>query len=429
MKQFLLFITIYGMIATASASNLKPTHCQSWAYENGEWVLDANTIIGYDERGNMIDIQTLDDPCGTEWREVYTYTAENMFLTADHYIRCDKGEWKYTSHDDFSWDTVVKTWQLGFSNVSMDNNDNKYRWYIIVSRDDLGRVTRGEYYWSVDGNPGVLQYEMNVEYDSATGKASEIEEKYYGEDYAGNTRVWTNLDWESTDGQIATYSLGGAKRSLYASFMIGENRLKSADVLENNESTWSLSTEYTGEKNYSRKILSGNEVVRIETLEYSDEYGSYTHTIFSEGKWKQDLREYDEHENIVLSASAEGTDLENLDPVSSSFYENEYDPTTGALLQTIESRSEDGEMPTPQYKNVFSNFVEIGNSGIGSVGSDGNPQLVINGLRVSAAGASSLLVYRLDGTLVSSASGESVTVPSKGMYIVLVNGKPQKVVI
>lgn len=428
MRQFLLFFAICGMMATASASNLKPTHCQSWAYEDGEWTLDGNTIIGYDERGNMIDIQTLDDPCGTEWREVYTYTAENMFLTDDHYIRYDKGEWKYTSHGDFSWDTVVKTWQIGYSNVSMDNG-SKYRWYIVVTRDDMGRVSRGEYYWSVDDNPGELQYEMNVEYDSATGKASKIEEKYYGEDYAGNTRVWTNLDWENTDGQIVTYTLGGAKRSLYASFMTGANRLKSADVLENNETAWSLSTEYSGEKDYSRKILSGNEIVRIETMEYTDDYGSYTRTIFSDGEWEQNLREYDEHGNIVLSAEAVGTDLENLAPVSSSFYENEYDPTTGALLQTIESRSEDGEMPTPQYKNVFSNFVEIGNSGIEGIESDSNLQLVVNGLTILASGASSLLVYNLDGMLVSSANGESVNVPTKGMYIVLIDGKPKKVVI
>jgi len=428
MRQFLLFFTICGLMATASASNLKPTHCQSWAYEDGEWVLDANTIIGYDEHGNMIDIQMLDDPCGTEWREVYTYTAENMFLTDDHYIRYDNGEWKYTSHGDFSWDNVVKTWQIGYSNVSMDNG-SKYRWYIVVTRDDMGRVSRGEYYWSVDDNPGELQYEMNVEYDSATGKASKIEEKYYGEDYAGNTRVWTNLDWENTDGQIVTYTLGGAKRSLYASFMTGANRLKSADVLENNETAWSLSTEYSGEKDYSRKILSGNEIVRIETMEYTDDYGSYTRTIFSDGEWEQNLREYDEHGNIVLSAEAVGTDLENLAPVSSSFYENEYDPTTGALLQTIESRSEDGEMPTPQYKNVFSNFVEIGNSGIEGIESDSNLQLVVNGLTILASGASSLLVYNLDGMLVSSANGESVNVPTKGMYIVLIDGKPKKVVI
>jgi len=407
-----------------AAQNLKPTHKEYFDYNNGAWELALTSNLEYDERGNIIRDES-NRPGEQAYRNILGYNSDNMLISEDEYV-LDGGEWVHNSTNLLSYDSVVKKWRIGLANTDYIYNST-FRWYINVQRDGSGNITSAAYYWDDNDTPDALQYEVGIEYDNE-GKATKITETNYNTEVSHKQRVWTNLVWENTDGQIVTNSLG-ASGSVYDCFLKGANRLKSADVAEDGEHKWTLTVDYSGEKDYSAKYTRDNAIIRSDKLEYTDSHGSYVQTLLDDGKWTQTIHEYDEHGNRTLVAKAQGTDPENLDPESSSFYENEYEPATGCLIQTITYDSENGETPEPSEKVTYSDFIDVSSSSITMIENDIRTRISVNGLTISAKGSGGLTVYTLDGRLVGKTDNDSITVPSSGLYIISVDGRTTKIII
>lgn len=426
MKQIIsILITCCWAFGTA-AFDYKPTSCQNFDYNEGEWVLFASYTLGYDKQGNII-LEDADYRNNVSKERTTTeYNSDNLPIRETSYVFND-GSWEQRRSNSYKYDSVVKDWILELDNHD-DYFDFGFRWRIEVVRNETGNVVSARYYWwDSDSNVEALQYEMNTEY-SSNGQAEKIIESFYIESASKKQRVWSNLEWSNTDGQIATHVLG-AKGNEYNWFLKGANRLKSADVSENGVHKWALSAEYSGKRDYLARFTAGNELIRSEQMEYADEYGGYTQTVFDDGEWTAKTVEYDEQGNQTVSAEAKGTDIENLDPVFAYFYENDYDPTTGCLVQIIVSQSEDGGIPGLSEKIVYSDFVDVSTNSVQEIELDVESTLHINGLSISTTGSGLIKVYDMDGKVVASSTNGNVVVPCYGLYIVAVDGKAIKVKI
>lgn len=423
MKSTLSMLLILASAVYADAAVFKPAHCDTYDYINGAWELFSSYTFGYDEQGNVTREETK-YPSQSSERTTSEYNADNMVVSENGYTLVN-GEWVHTSADSYLYDAVVKDWQIERRHTDIRFNSG-FKWHIKVVRNEVGNIVSAAYYWwDSDSEIDAIQYELTVEY-APDGKATKLIEEYFSESADVKLRTWTDLKWENPDGQIFTHVLG-AKGNEYNWFLKGNNRLKNAIVSEDGVHKWSLSAQYSGKMGYLAKFTDSNAFIRSEQMEYTDEYDSYTQTVFSGGEWNAKTVQYDENGNETLRATAE--DIDNLNPINAYFYENDYDPTTGCLVQTIVSQSEDGGMPGLLEKIVYSDFVDVSTSSVQEIENDARPAISINGMTISAVGNATLRVYRIDGTLVASSADGNVTVQSHGIYIVVIEGKAIKVKI
>lgn len=291
----------------------------------GEWLPGGVNTLTYDSRGNILT--NLSESEDGFYRETFTYDDNNQMLT----------EISESSEDGEVFENYIKTIRAYDPVVtSLITSNYQYMWIdsewmqlgnnytYTVTRDDKGNVTALERAVLFQGIFDPTQ-RIFIEYGE-DGKASVITSQNLDYDYDGNP-VWvegdqiTEIVWENTNGQIVSGEL--------LSFMTGANRIKSATVLSDGETT-SVKVEYTDELGSYKSEINGEDedgtTYHITTqMEVTDVYGSYALT---------------ETYQAIYPAEEEG-----MDPYSETIeiVENTTFDAYGNNLLIFHSESYDGE--------------------------------------------------------------------------------------
>ncbi len=111
--------------------------------------------------------------------------------------------------------------------------------------------------------------------------------------------------------------------------------------------------------------------------------------------------------------------LENSTVFTSKTYSNATLKVPNGCVETYKAA---------QYWNLFSNITdEYGNSGINSIEANGVVSVVNGEIIINGADDAQIAIYNLNGGIIYQGENRPVTVPEKGVYIVVVNGKAIKV--
>lgn len=203
-------LALAGLYAFAESPIWRATRTSSYdpsELNPSELVLTTTSTLTYDNRGNALETVETDVIDGGRTRKTCTYDESGRMLTEIN-ESLNAGEWVKTSSKGRAYDerTGIVIENLEYSYVDgVEYPGNCYR--RTITRNEDGNVTNVELAVLFNGEFDPTR-RMEVTYDEATGKATEIinlELTYNGVNYTWiNGPRYTGLEWFKTDGQIVS---------------------------------------------------------------------------------------------------------------------------------------------------------------------------------------------------------------------------------
>lgn len=380
--------------------NMKSTLQKAYGWDRTQWVLDETYHMEYDAQG-QVTLQSVTDATGYISRDVNTYNDNGMLASRLTQTASREGaEFRNSSRLNREYDERVTSF------ITVNNQEvwvesawrpsNDYRQNVV--RDDAGNVIMMErtvYYGGIQDPV----FRMKIEY-GADGKATRIMTEELVNDYANGgfrwetSEIYSDIVWESTDGQILGID------DLFS----GANRLTSATIEEpGDDLKIHMMADYGTGGDYRvdmRVEMTDMPVEVTGTYEYSvlDEYGSVRmHTttsysmpgVMSETEWYDEVYQYDAFGLILLEEATESADPEDEESGDVIVFrrtgEVEYDPETGyPLVWTVREYDDEVMEMLNAFRAEYYDYVDPA-AGVGAVAVEGSaPEwYTLQGLRIA----------------------------------------------
>ena len=291
-------------------------------YAGPKWLNTKAEMFFYDEEEGWIPDQmitteyTADGRISTEVTEDYVGWSKITYGYAEGFPLF-VSRLNQTSTDGVNYDNSVKTeraydsritelpiqnLEYTWSNDQWNQNGNNY--CRTITRDADGNITFVQIDVMLDGEFSPRE-NMVIEYTD--GKATSITQNELYYDYETSEYAWqeatryTNIEWDTTDGQIFDFSY----------LTSGANKIKSFNIFNGGEPVGRCEYTYLPDNGgYSGVISMGDEVLTTILVEVLDSYGSFiqTETVpYGDGIDYQVVQEetYDEYEQLLLQTYAE----------------------------------------------------------------------------------------------------------------------------
>lgn len=387
----------------------------------GEWLPGGVNTLTYDSRGNiLVNLSESEDGF---YRETFTYDDNNMMLSEITENSVDGETFEYEvktlrTYDPVVTDLITSNYQYMWMMDAWEQLGNNYTY--TVTRNDKGNIISLERAVLFQGIFDPTQ-RIAIEYGE-NGNATTITSQNLDYDYEGNP-VWiesdkiTDIVWENTDGQIKSCEL--------LSFMSGANRIKSATVLAEGETTI-VNVEYADNLGSYKSEISGayedGSSYHISTqVTAIDEFGSYELTEAYNAIYpaeEEGMEPVTETNEIVEKVTNDAYGLNRLIFHSESYDGEEaeimewteglvnYDETNGYPLDyLVKTWDEEAQELTNLLYVEYSDYADV--AGITDVESAENDAPVV--------------YYNLQGVRVDN--------PSAGLYIRKQGNKATKVLL
>ncbi len=379
-----------------------------WEYEDetnpaeGNWVASDIYELTYTQAGKVAtDVTTT--PEGDVLKDVYTYNADGMMTSKVTTKSVDGAEFEPSEEVYRQYDNVVKNFVVSneqyiwYGGDKMTSNTYKYN----ITRDDAGNVTLCERAVLFQGvyDP---TFRTAVEY-GPDGKASKItctSLTYDGVEYSWVTEsVYSDLEWERTDGQILSTE----------NLMFGNNRLSSATItIGEDEGVMKVKYTYDGVSYDCRGTMEmdGESVSIIAQYNDLGNGGYKLYTLQDLGYWTESETEVEEHDSfgLITTRYVQWTDFSY-----SEYYEYieglvRYDDNTGyPEMYTLTHRDIDEDSPTYGETIYDHRIIYEGNAdlaGISDIVADADDAdapvefYTLQGMRIDRPAAGQLVIRR-----------------------------------
>ena len=349
----------------------------------------------------------------TGQKTVYTYNADGK-LAKEEVINVYNGSEKPVSTKVYEYDSVVRDFVVSETEYFYQGHAEPL--YINgngteITRDSAGNITKVRDYTVSNGNKTYDDEQMTVAYGS-DGKASTVTfEKLTSKNGQTVTEIeeqWSDIVWESTDGQILSMEFDDKDADMYFS----SNRVASANVAsESWPQTAAFTATYDGDSYHSIVMMGSDRILEItfDCVEkfaprddfdecYSYEADTYEVEFDNDnGQFYIESRVSKKEKNV---ADAFGICLLNEQTVtyhkqSGDTTETEtektevtYDQESGLPIQAAKWEKGDTDkdfIPVSIY--FFSDYVNVDPAGVTALQPDGTDASVeyydLNGVRVS----------------------------------------------
>lgn len=384
----------YRFRAPSNNALWRPGTQVTYFWNGEEWEVDQTYKTTYNSEGKRI-LDLITEGTGEISRETSSYDENGMLTLKLSEISEDGGatfennsreERKYYSRVT---DFVVANYQWIWLNNDWMQNGNNYE--RTVTRDEAGNITKIVVACPYQGVYDPIQ-EINITY-GADGKASTISQKDLTSN--GSSLVWedgvkyTDIVWESTDGQILRAE----------GFTSGANRIKSATII-NGGMEFKQTVEYFegSEKFISTIVVEKGSVRQVAVTTYepleNDGYIATIEQTATSGDESYTNKEvetvkYDAYGNLLLEEYI-GYDGDYEEIYGRTAGEVTYDSASGYPVKyevtMLEWDEETDEPYMGKYLLVeFSDYTDV--SGIDSISGDENavPEYYnLQGIRVNA---------------------------------------------
>ncbi len=425
-------------LASQSATSIwKPRTEQVFECWDGEWMLSSTYTYTYNIKG--LPVVTLEDMDGDLYRTTYTYNengkktvelVESAISEDGEVGEFTPSEKKVKEYDPIMKDLVVLNNEMVFDEVENDWVVQGNCFKRTITRDAANNVTGLTVAtWLLQTAPNgelVGDYsdieKFEVTYD-ADGKASTYSIYFLDYDYNTGTTFWgtpteyKNIKWQNTNGQFRSTD--------FTEYLVGDNRVASADVYEDGEQTGTITVTYKeGTRDFTAVIEDAEGISKeVHMLETLDENGSYKESFVyyedmdGNGKWENNPDEgiYEiSSEEVIANYDAQGNlvkeeyfmEMEGeRESMGATIYDLKYEGPHGELSETLISEDY-GDGAEPMMKIVASDFFDV-----------------VSGINNATTLAGPTKVYNLQGVMV----GTSTDNLPAGLYIIQKGSKSQKV--
>lgn len=392
-----------------------PLQEEVFKYDEGDWIEDYVHTYTYDARGNVLTCIYSD--VNQVIRQECEYDENNQ-CTRQEATYFDK-EGNVTNAYLFTrkYDSIVKDYAIESLNYVLDGDDwvlCEYSRINTVTRSDNGNVTGV----SVEEYNGE-QFEESNRY-TITYNADGLADTWRYDQIINGTPYWHggyellyDMEWHSTDGQI----LAEAYRAFPGD---DNNRLKKAKIKYLGEDEGTVECSYDDNGGYVNVYSYINPMSKlVESLEYTDNYGSYIYKLSTYNDLNEDgvigddeldsayesTMTYDEYGWLVYQ------DMYYNGEMSFKYkYDMQYGEYTSypeVLISSIYAT--EAEDYVPYAKSVYSNFIDVAQDSS------------IDGI-VVPSGSGETEIYNLQGIRLNSNSDH---LPA-GLYIVKKDGVTSK---
>ncbi len=241
----------------------------------------------------------------TGQKTVYTYDSDGRVIKEEVYSVYSGGS-KLITATEYEYDPVIKNFVISETeNYYQGKSEPLYTTGngTEITRDGYGNITKVRTYNVANGNKTYDDDQMIVEYGSdgtAVRVAYEKLDKKNGQTISQIEEEWTNIVWDTTDGQILSMESDDFDSDMYFS----SNRVASATFTsEDLPSAATFTATYDGDS-YHSLLMMGKEKIREITFnciekfsprEDFDEYYSYDAEVFE--------TEYDEENGQYIVES------------------------------------------------------------------------------------------------------------------------------
>lgn len=349
----------------------------------------------------------------TGQKTVYTYNSDGKLAKTEVFNIYD-GTTKPVTTTEYEYDPVMKDFVISETEYFYQGKSDPL--YITcdgteITRDAAGNISKVRTYNISNGNKSYDDEQMTIAYGS-DGKASTVTiEKVKTKNGQTVTEIeeqWTDIVWDSTDGQILSMDFDEPDSDMYFS----ANRVASAKVTSEDwpgEATFTAT--YDGDS-YHSLLMSGNEKIREITFdciekfaprEEFDECYSYDATVYEV--------EYDETngqyviENTVNTKESNRADAFGFNTIneqttittttSGSKTESEsektevtYDDQSGLPVQAAKWKKDESDKDfKPVTLYFFSDYVNVDPAGVTAIQPDQSDATVeffdLRGIRIS----------------------------------------------
>lgn len=413
-------VTAKKRVHKAAANQLwRPGSMTDYIYEDGEWVKIGITALTYDNRGNVLT-ETNTDEEGFQTKTQLTYDANNNVLTylqtvndGDGWINSEKRQYVY---DRIVTDYVVE--RIGYSWDVDEWVSNYYCEKNVITRNSAGSITEIVKQVPLYGQL-TDAYRSVWGYDEATGKANVFQ--YYTSDGTGTWSLYDDMEyrdieWAATDGQMTKSDL--------MEYVEGANLLKKATIYSEGEALDRVEAEYTDKPGeYLIKIVFDfpgvTAVIATKEKKFIDANGSFTVTIneyvdYDSGTvsvtptyTSSETVLYDDKGNIIAETAKEYLPDEP-EFMMGAKYEYTYDDNGNVTEMITSIYDVDEDAYFNDMRTVYADYTNVA----------GGPDAV-----------SDITVSKSDTPVYYSLQGRRVANPDKGLYIRVLNGKADKVIL
>lgn len=427
-----------NFITRSENAILKPQVETIYSYAEGNWDLFITSFLKYDLKGNIVE--ALEDDGELQEKITTVYNENSKVLNRLSLVSEDGGEtWQNSEKKEYEYDEIATDFITKLTTSSwVDENwkiDHSNK--LDVTRNGKGFVTRMAIKPYFEGKYEETEYTQTI-YENGDLPAQTW--KHYMANYNENQELvmseavrYDKIKWENSDGQILNHDEG--------EFVVGNNRIKSADIYDAGVKTATLRVTYTNKRDFESIMSSttGSDVIKHKLTD-TDQNGSYKEQFIKIFDENQDgvMEEYNEY--VLVSCDAH----KNI--VKEEFFviiDGETEQTDG--MKTDYIYGDDGEIHEmityiwnyeeekydPIEKLVASNFIDVTQpTGVAMQTLQAALKCHIEDgkLFFSMNGAAHYAVYNVSGTRVidenTSNDNESISISylPDGLYFLVVEG-------
>lgn len=397
----------------------RPTQITDYMFDETDWMYLGTSQRAYDKQGNVLSEESTDmDDYKT--KTVYTYDSNNQVQTQLTTVSDDGETWVNDQKRSYTYDPVVVDYYTERLSYTWQNTEWATDYYCeknIITRNAAGNITEIVKQLPLGG--GLADAYRSVwQYDAASGKANKF--SYYTNDGEGSWALYDDveygdIEWAATDGQMT--------KSEILDYIEGANLLKRAVFYSDGQALDIVEVTYTDKPGeYTMKMLYKLEdktvVVASKEKKFTDANGSYTITVKEFVDYDTNLvydePQYVEVQTVAVNDKGDVT-LETItagEGEEAEFMGQKYDYTyddNGNMTEMISSvYNADTESYIPEMRSVYANYKDVAN----------DPSAVTD---IVAGSDSAPVYYNLQGRRVAN--------PDKGLYIRVLNGKADKVIL
>lgn len=201
----------------------------------------------------------------TGQKTVYTYNVDGNVAKVEIF-NVYNGASKPVTTTEYEYDSIVKDFVISETEYFYQGKSDPL--YVTgngteITRDSAGNITKVRSYNVSNGNKTYDDEQMTITYGS-DGKATTVTyEKLTsknGQETAEIEEQWTNIVWESTDGQILSMEFDDVNSDMYFS----SNRVASADVTsEDWPQPATFTASYDGDSYHSLIMMGSDRILEI----------------------------------------------------------------------------------------------------------------------------------------------------------------------
>lgn len=399
-----------------AAPMFMPLQEEVFKYDEGDWIEDYVYTYTYDARGNVLTC--IYSYVNQVIRQEFEYDENNQCTRREDTYFDKEGNVTNVYLSTRKYDSIVKDYEIESLDYVLDGDDWVLRDYSTikkVTRNDNGNVTGVSvelYYNEIFEENSRYTITYNADGLADTWRYDQI---FNGTPYwPGGYELLCDMEWHSTDGQILAEAYRGFPND-------DNNRLKKAKIKYLGEDEGTVECSYDDNGGYVNVYSYINPMKKIvESLEYTDNYGSYIY----KGLTYNDLNE----DGVIGDDELDGADertfiydeygwlvYQDMYYNGNISYKNKYDMQYGEYTsypEVLISYRYDTEVEdyVPSNKYVYSNFIDV------------TQDSFIDDI-VVPSGSGETEIYNLQGIRLNS---NSDLLPA-GLYIVKKDGVTSKI--